>query len=134
MLKKSKLLACYAVVLFVLAVLSISGYAAMSESEPNNTFETATVIPADYNFNEPINGSHSGATDDYYAFTPTSTRGYKVVINGIVTEGTLYNGQQQILDECSSSYYKVTLLGSLNAGQTYYIKIKYSNSSTDNYI
>jgi hypothetical protein len=52
----------------------------MSESEPNNTFETATVIPADYNFNEPINGSHSGATDDYYAFTPTSTRGIRLLL------------------------------------------------------
>ncbi len=134
MLKKSKLLACYAVVLFVLAVLSISGYAAMSESEPNNTFETATVIPADYNFTEPINGSMSGVSDDYYAFTPTSTGGYQVVINGIVTTGTLYNSQQQTLDQGSvyeSS--KVTLIGSLTAGQTYYIKIKYSNYSTNNY-
>jgi hypothetical protein len=126
--KRSKFLTTYALILFVIAIFSISGYADMYESEPNDSFETATLLDKYGNYNEKIIGTLQSATDeDYFIFIPMYTGPYQIVIeSGNSAVKTLYDSSRAIVDETPND----TLRAELTGNQSYYIKIK-CNSTYD---
>ncbi len=126
--KRSKFLTTYAVLLFVIAIFSISGYAAMYEQELNDTFESATQLDKYGNYNENIIGTLDSEIDeDYFIFTPLFTGPYEITIeSGNSATKTLYNPSREIIDETPDS----TLRAELTENCNYYIKLK-CNSTYD---
>lgn len=144
---KAKKLKYFTVIAAILLISFINGvcFASMSEIESNDSFATATLIPQNYDLNQPISGSISSSSDvDYFKFTPSNSGGYHIYITGdpysTSVYGYLYNSSQVQIDgmvvgddkpaEGVHSSWARKLIGEFKANETYYIKI-IPGSSTD---
>jgi hypothetical protein len=107
----------------------------MSESEPNNSYSTATVIPSGYDLTQEISGSIGTAGDvDYYKFTPLNSAGYSIETLGTTdTFGYLYDSNMNLLDQCDNQLYpngiNLELRYNLTANNTYYIKVTHKETT-----
>ncbi len=135
MLRFRRVFAVNLIAVFLIMV-SFSGvcFASMSESEPNNSAETATVIPSDYDLAQEITASIGSAGDvDYYEFTPLNSGGYAIETLGSTdTYGYLYDNNMQLLDVCDDQVYpggvSFELRYLLTAYKTYYIKVTHKDT------
>lgn len=119
-------------VLLTSFVFSGVSFAQISETEPNNTMATASVIPTGYNLNETIPAGINLAGDvDYYKFTPVNSGGYTIESLGMTdTFGYLYDANGDLLDKSdnqSNSNYNFKLCYDLVAFKTYYIKVTHKD-------
>ncbi len=139
---KKTMIASVIMVFIVLLSLNVTSFATigMSESEPNNSYSTATVIPSGYDLTQEISGSIGTAGDvDYYKFTPLNSAGYSIETLGTTdTFGYLYDSNMNLLDQCDNQLYpngiNLELRYNLTANNTYYIKVTHKETTgTGNY-
>jgi hypothetical protein len=127
------------VIVTLLVLLSFYGVSlaatGMSESEPNDSVLTATVIPSDYDLSQEIAASIGSAGDvDYYKFIPLNSGGYSIETLGTSdTFGYLYDSNMNVLDACDDQVYpngkNMELRYELTAYSTYYIKVTHKDAA-----
>jgi hypothetical protein len=131
MIIRTRILAgCFIIISLVLSIFCINGYA-MSESEANNTFDSATILPTNFNFNETVTGTLQGSTDvDYFRFTPNVSGAFRIEITSDnFAYGGLYGSTQLLMDGLSP-----TLSRNLTANQNYYIKVCLNDTWANKYL